>query len=103
MGWPSGYTYVIEIANTGVKYGESGMEEGGMEEGGGEEREGGGVEGVGWDGMGVRTMQSEQPSQPKSVSFSLRKKEERMAQITTESAPIGVCAPGQKFRSQLVD
>lgn len=32
-----------------------------------------------------------QPIQPKSVSFSLRKKCERMAQMTTESAPSGVC------------
>ena len=39
---------------------------------------------------GARTMQRPQPSQPKKVSFSLRKKEERMAEMTTERAPIGV-------------
>lgn len=39
----------------------------------------------------VRTIHRAQPSQPKNDSFSLRKKDERMAQMTTESAPRGVC------------
>jgi len=38
----------------------------------------------------TRTMQSPQPSHPKNVSFSLRKKDDNMAQITTERAPRGV-------------
>lgn len=36
------------------------------------------------------TIQRAQPSHPKKVSFSLRKIEDRMAHITTDSAPIGV-------------
>lgn len=35
-------------------------------------------------------IQRAQPSHPKKVSFSLRKMEDRMAHITTDSAPIGV-------------
>lgn len=37
-----------------------------------------------------RTMHSPQPSQPKKPSFSWRKKCDRIAHITTDSAPIGV-------------
>jgi len=37
-----------------------------------------------------RTMQRPHPSQPNSVSVSLRNMEDRMAQTTTERAPRGV-------------
>jgi hypothetical protein len=40
---------------------------------------------------------SAQPSQPKKLSFSFRKKDERIAQMTTESAPSGVLN-GKKVR-----
>ena len=38
-----------------------------------------------------RTRHSTHPNQPKNVSFSLRKIEERMAEMTTDRAPSGVC------------
>lgn len=45
-------------------------------------------------------MQRPQPSQPKKLSFSERKKWERMAQMTTERAPIGVCREGEGEAAQ---
>jgi hypothetical protein len=36
------------------------------------------------------TMHRKQPTHPKKVSFSLRKKDESIADTTTESAPRGV-------------
>lgn len=42
-----------------------------------------------------RTMQRPQPSQPKKLSFSERKKWERIAQMTTDRAPMGVCGNGE--------
>lgn len=42
------------------------------------------------EGLVILTIQRAQPSHPKKVSFSLRKMEDRMAHITTDSAPIGV-------------
>lgn len=42
------------------------------------------------EGLMILTIQRAQPSHPKKVSFSLRKMEDRMAHITTDSAPIGV-------------
>ena len=41
-------------------------------------------------------MQRPQPSQPKKLSFSERKKWERMAQMTTERAPMGVCGRAER-------
>jgi hypothetical protein len=41
-------------------------------------------------GLVILTIQRAQPSHPKKVSFSLRKMDDRMAHITTDSAPIGV-------------
>lgn len=41
-------------------------------------------------------MQRAQPSQPNIVNVSLRKIDDRIAHITTESAPRGVCR-GEQF------
>ena len=37
-----------------------------------------------------RTIHRAHPNHPKNVSFSLRKKDDKMAQMTTDSAPSGV-------------
>jgi len=41
------------------------------------------------------TIHSPHPSQPKNVSFSLRKNEDRIAQMTTDRAPSGVYSIGR--------
>lgn len=38
------------------------------------------------------TIHSPHPNHPKNVSFSLRKMEDRIAQMTTDRAPSGVCS-----------
>ena len=43
-----------------------------------------------------RTIQSPHPSQPKNVRVSLRNIEDRMAEMTTESAPSGVFVEREK-------
>lgn len=48
-------------------------------------------------------MQSKQPSLPKNVRRSLRKIDERIAQITTERAPIGVTEVRSRTAGQFVE